>query len=144
MVIAHSGLAPLATLIMTMTDITKELHSIASDLEAATSRLGLRHEEVMSRILKLQSKVSQAQAAKVIDDEQLYADAARYRWIRAQRNFELHTCRTYGIIPWTNVETGRKYYPTHYLAANGTGFGGIEKLDDLIDQAMELYPIKEQ
>jgi hypothetical protein len=126
-----------------MTDIAKELHSIASDLEAAASRLGLEHEEVMSKIFKLQSKVSQAQAAKVVDDEQLYADAARYRWIRAQRNFELHTCRTYGV-PWTNMETGKRYYPTHYLAVNGTGFGGIEKLDDLIDQAMELYPIKGQ
>jgi hypothetical protein len=74
---------------------------------------------------------------------EVHVDAARYRWIKAQRNLELHTCKMYGV-PWTNVETGKKYYPTHYLAANGTGFGGIENLDDLIDQAMELYPSKGQ
>lgn len=124
---------------MIMTDITKELHSIASDLEAAASRLAFRHEEIVSKIFDLQSKVSQLQAAKVVDDEQLHEDAARYRWIKAQRNLELQTCKTYGT-PWTNTETGETYYPTHYLAANGTGFGGIEKLDDLIDQAMQLYP----
>lgn len=80
---------------------------------------------------------------RALANNDVCADAARYRWIKAQRNLELHTCRTYGM-PWTNMETGKRYYPTHYLAVNGTGFGGIEKLDDLIDQAAELYPIKGQ
>jgi hypothetical protein len=80
---------------------------------------------------------------RALASNEIHVDAARYRWIRAQRNLELHTCKTYGV-PWTNTETGKKYYPTHYLSTNGTGFGGIEKLDDLIDQAMELYPIKKK
>lgn len=33
-----------------------------------------------------------------------------------------------------------EYYPSHRLSVNGTGFHGVEHLDDLIDQAMELYP----
>lgn len=66
-------------------------------------------------------------------------DALRYRWIKAQRNLELTTNRTYGT-PWTNVETGYRFYPSHNLSVNGTGFSGIEHLDDLIDQAMDMYP----
>jgi hypothetical protein len=64
-------------------------------------------------------------------------DAARYRWIRAQTNLDLRTTKR---VPWTHVETGEPYYPTHNLDVNGTGFAGIEQLDDLIDQAMALYP----
>jgi hypothetical protein len=66
-------------------------------------------------------------------------DARRYRWIKAQRNLELRTLRTYGT-PWTNAETGHRFYPSHDLSVNGTGFCGIEHLDDLIDQAMRVYP----
>lgn len=66
-------------------------------------------------------------------------DAARYRWIRAQTNFELWTGSRQGV-PWTQTETGQRYFPWGNLAVNGTGFGGIESLDDMIDQAMELYP----
>jgi hypothetical protein len=66
-------------------------------------------------------------------------DAARYRWLRAQTNLSLRTLPQQGA-QWTNVETGEKYYSSHCLDVNGTGFGGLEKLDDLIDQAMELYP----
>lgn len=69
----------------------------------------------------------------------LERDAARYRWIKDQRNLDLRTNSTQGT-PWTNTETGEHFYPSHYLAVNGTGFNGIEHLDDLIDQAMELYP----
>lgn len=69
-------------------------------------------------------------------------DATRYRWLRAQGNLELRTERTYGT-PWTNTETGRQFYPSHFLAVNGTGFSGIEHLDDTIDRAMALYPLKE-
>jgi hypothetical protein len=66
-------------------------------------------------------------------------DAARYRWLKAQTNLSLRTVPQQGA-QWTNVETGEEYRPSHYLDVNGTGFGGIEKLDDLIDQAMNLYP----
>jgi len=69
-------------------------------------------------------------------------DALRYRWIKAQRNLELRTNRTYGTS-WTNAETGHRFYPSHNLDVNGTGFSGIEHLDDLIDQAMSLYPTSE-
>jgi hypothetical protein len=70
-------------------------------------------------------------------------DALRYRWIKAQLNLELRTNHTYGT-PWTNAETGCRFYPSHNLNVNGTGFSGIEHLDDLIDQAMDLYPIREE
>lgn len=73
----------------------------------------------------------------------LELDAARYRWIKEQSNLNLRTCRRFGT-PWTNVETGERYYPSHYLDVNGTGFGGIEQLDDLIDQAMSMYPSQEK
>jgi len=70
-------------------------------------------------------------------------DAERYRWIKAQKNLNLYTHHCQGI-PWTNVETGYRYYPSHSLAVNGTGFDGIEHLNDLIDQAMKMYPLAEQ
>jgi hypothetical protein len=70
-------------------------------------------------------------------DEQIKRDAVRYRWIKAQLNLNL---RTTARTPWTHVETGNTYYPTHQIDVNGTGFAGIEHLDDLIDQAMGLYP----
>jgi hypothetical protein len=62
-------------------------------------------------------------------------DAARYRWIKSKKNLELQTNRGF----WFR-EDGTKYWPSHFLNVNGTGFNGIEHLDDLIDQAMELYP----
>jgi hypothetical protein len=66
-------------------------------------------------------------------------DALRYRWIKAQRNLELRTNR--GRTPWVNTETGQRFYPSHNLDVNGTGFSGIEHLDQLIDQAINLYPL---
>jgi hypothetical protein len=62
-------------------------------------------------------------------------DAARYRWIKSKKNLELQTNRGF----WFH-EDGTKYWPSHFLNVNGTGFNGIEHLDDLIDQAIELYP----
>jgi hypothetical protein len=67
-------------------------------------------------------------------------DAQRYQWIKAQHNLELRSQRIHGTA-WTELPTGRKYYPTHQLNVNGTGFNGIEHLDDLIDRAMEMYPL---
>jgi hypothetical protein len=72
-------------------------------------------------------------------DADVLKDSQRYRWIKAQRNLHLETCRTYST-PWTHIETGVRFYPSHILNVNGTGFNGIEHLDDLIDQAMEMYP----
>lgn len=69
------------------------------------------------------------------------ANADRYQWIKNQKNLILQTDSQLGD-PWTNVETGYRYRPSHRLAVNGTGFSGIEHLDDMIDQAMELYPLK--
>ena len=63
-------------------------------------------------------------------------DAIRYQWIKTQTNMRLNTTRAW----WLKVETGRKYWPTHDLDVNGSRFSGVEHLDDLIDQAMELYP----
>lgn len=72
--------------------------------------------------------------------QMLKKDAERYRWIKQQKNLNLRTNKTQGT-PWTNAESGNQYYPSHCLDVNGTGFNGIEHLDDLIDQAMELYPL---
>jgi hypothetical protein len=63
-------------------------------------------------------------------------DADRYQWIKRQKNLVLST----EGVKWIHVETGEEYYPSHRLAVNGTGFHGIEQLDDLIDKAMEIYP----
>jgi hypothetical protein len=70
-------------------------------------------------------------------------DAARYRWIKAQQDLAIRTNKTYGA-PWTKTDTGEKYYPSHQLDVNGTYFNGIEHFDDLIDQAMEMYPSRAQ
>ena len=66
-------------------------------------------------------------------------DALRYQWIKAQTNFRLSSTRGW----WLNIETKKKYWPTHDLDVNGSRFYGVEHLDDLIDQAMELYPTKD-
>ena len=65
-------------------------------------------------------------------------DALRYQWIKAQTNLRLGSTHAW----WIEHETGRKYWPTHDLDVNGSRFSGVEHLDDLIDQAMELYPTK--
>lgn len=78
-------------------------------------------------------------AYKSLKNKETDKDAIRYRWIKAQKNLVLRTNRTYGT-PWTKVDTGETFYPSHNLDVNGTGFSGIEHLDDLIDSAMELYP----
>jgi hypothetical protein len=62
-------------------------------------------------------------------------DTERYQWIKRQKNLVLST----EGVKWIR-ETGEEYYPSHRLAVNDTGFSGIEHLDDLIDQAMEIYP----
>ena len=68
----------------------------------------------------------------------LEKDASRYRWLKAQGSLDLRTCYR---SKWTRLETGETYYPSHALAVNGTGFSGVEHLDDLIDQAIEIYPL---
>jgi hypothetical protein len=62
-------------------------------------------------------------------------DAARYRWIKAKKNLTLGTSNSL----WFK-ESGESYYCSHFINVNETGFNGIEHLDDLIDQAMEMYP----
>jgi hypothetical protein len=62
-------------------------------------------------------------------------DAARYRWIKSKKVLTLQTDR----CTWFR-EDGTKYYPSHFLSVNHTGFNGVEHLDGLIDQAMEMYP----
>ena len=62
-------------------------------------------------------------------------DAQRYQWIKKQKSLVLST----EGVKWFH-EDGTEYYPSHRLAVNGTGFHGIECLDNLIDQAMEVYP----
>jgi len=63
-------------------------------------------------------------------------DAARYLWIKALTNIRLGSTHAW----WIESETGRKYWPTHDLDVNGSRFSGREYLDDLIDEAMEMYP----
>lgn len=67
-------------------------------------------------------------------------DAMRYRWIKQAANLEIRSKPKWGS-PWTNTETGEKFYPTHDLDAFGVGFSGLPTLDNLIDQAMEMYPL---
>ena len=67
--------------------------------------------------------------------QQIERDAVRYRWIKSKKVLTLQA----DVCPWFH-KNGRKYYSSHFLNVNGTGFNGIEHLDDLIDQAMELYP----
>jgi hypothetical protein len=66
-------------------------------------------------------------------------DAARYRWIKAAPRLRIE--RMPDSHFWTSAETGERYLVTHELAAFNTGFHGLPTLDDLIDQAMEMYPI---
>ena len=65
-------------------------------------------------------------------------DALRYQWIKAQTNISLAFTDNWCLKDMN----GEKYWPTHYLKVNGFKFEGKEHLDDeLIDQAMKLYPI---
>lgn len=63
-------------------------------------------------------------------------DALRYQWIKQQTNLCLQTTKAMWIR-----EDGERYYPSHDLAVNGVGFHGIEHLDELIDRAMEMFPV---
>jgi hypothetical protein len=111
--------------------------------EMLNQELNLLAHEIWDALRKLsrfwEETLDMDYISKILQSSDIAKDAERYRWIRAQGNLELRTCRTYGT-PWTNTETGEKFYPSHDLAVNGTGFGGIEKLDNLIDQAMSIYP----
>jgi hypothetical protein len=62
-------------------------------------------------------------------------DAMRYRWLKNAPKLELRQVAQ----PWTNLETGEKYWTFHVMAACNTGFNGLP-LDELIDQAMKMYP----
>jgi len=74
--------------------------------------------------------------------ERIERDAARYRWIKAAPRLRIE--RMPDSHFWISTETGEKYSVTHELAAFNTGFHGLPTLDDLIDQAMEMHPIKTQ
>lgn len=69
----------------------------------------------------------------------LERDAARYRWIKAAPGLRIE--RMPDSHFWISTETGERYKVTHSLAAFDTGFSGLPTLDDLVDQAMEMYPI---
>jgi hypothetical protein len=56
-------------------------------------------------------------------------EAIRYRWIKAQRNLVIRTDSSLGT-PW--------------LSVNNTCLNGIKDFDDLVDQAMKMYPLKDQ
>jgi hypothetical protein len=66
-------------------------------------------------------------------------DAARYRWIKAAPGLRIERMPDRHF--WISGETGEKYSVTHTLDAFNTGFSGLPGLDDLVDQAMEMYPI---
>ena len=69
----------------------------------------------------------------------LERDAARYRWIKAAPRLRIE--RMPDSYFWISTETGERYTVTHSLAAFDAGFSGLPTLDDLVDQAMEMYPI---
>lgn len=62
-------------------------------------------------------------------------NSKRYEWLKKQKNLVLST----EGVKWF-YEDGSTYYPSHRLDVNGTGFHGVEHLDDLIDMAMKVYP----
>lgn len=66
-------------------------------------------------------------------------DAARYRWIKAAPGLRIERMSDRHF--WISAETGERYSVTHTLDAFNTGFSGLPGLDDLVDQAMEMYPI---
>lgn len=65
-------------------------------------------------------------------------DAARYRWIKAAPRLRIE--RMPDAHFWISAETEEKYSVTHELAVFNTGFHGLPALDDLVDQAMKMYP----
>lgn len=69
-------------------------------------------------------------------------DAARYRWIKAAPRLRIE--RMPDSHFWISAETGKKYSVTHSLSAFDTGFSGLPTLDELVDQAMEMYPIPDE
>lgn len=75
-------------------------------------------------------------------DSEVLRDAQRYRWLKRAPNLEIRSTPRWGP-PWTNTETGEEFWPTHCMAACGTGFNGLKTLDDLVDQAMEMHPLAE-
>ena len=66
-------------------------------------------------------------------------DAARYRWIKAASGLRID--RMPDSHYWISTETGEKHSVTHSLFAFDTGFSGLPTLEDLVDQAMEMYRI---
>lgn len=60
-------------------------------------------------------------------------DAARYRWIKAQKGLDLRSEKE--GQKWTRAD-GSVFYATHSLAAGGTQFAPAESLDAMIDAAM--------
>ena len=69
----------------------------------------------------------------------LETDAKRYRWIRQQeRGFELRA----DVTPWFR-ENGERYICAFSLAVKETGFNGREHIDDLMDEAMAMFPSSE-
>jgi len=61
------------------------------------------------------------------------ADAARYRWLKAQKGLDLRSERE--TSKWTRPD-GSVFYATHSMAAGGTQFPPAESLDAMIDYAM--------
>lgn len=119
-------------------DFTYDTGSLADGAIEFEQGQEARNEVIRYRLLELAEAMN---GTDYSDAENTLADANRYRWIKDQKNLILQTDSQLGD-PWTNVETGYQYRPSHRLAVNGTGFSGIEHLDDMIDQAMELYPLK--
>lgn len=64
-------------------------------------------------------------------------DAARYRWIKAQKGLDLRSEKE--GQKWTRAD-GSVFYATHSLAAGGTQFAPAESLDAMIDAAMAEAP----
>lgn len=61
----------------------------------------------------------------------LEADAARYRWLKAQKGLDLRSSAS-----WWQRQDGSTFWSTHSLAADGTAYAAAESLDAMIDAAM--------
>lgn len=63
----------------------------------------------------------------------LKEDAARYRWLKAQKGLSLTTDN----MTWTRPD-GSTFISSHLLAANDTQHAPCETLDETIDVAMGI------
>jgi hypothetical protein len=101
------------------------------------------HAEIVTYIFADTREVSSLWGCKACQrkfvplDLEMEKDAARYRWLKMQKNLSL---RSEGS-QWTRQD-GTKFISTHLLCAGDTQFSPAESLDENIDVARFLDGIR--